>query len=251
MTTPIRAARAAGRMLSALGPYHLAKFFYARQFLRDGERDYQLTSPHARYPLNVRAGTSDFYVFYQIFGHREYRCLDSVEDARLIVDLGANVGYSAAYFLTRFPRATVICVEPDRANGEALRANLAPYGNRWRLVPSAVWSETCDLVFDDRYSGPREEWGRQVRPARPGENAIMRAVSVGSLWDEACSIVKMDVEGAEEGIFEYGVPEWLRRCGAIVVEVHSKKALKSVQHAFGQVFPTVTYCDELVVGLPS
>ena len=50
-----------------------------------------------------RAHTSDLGVFRQIFIDREYRCLDDVQEPRLIVDCGANVGYASAYFLARHP----------------------------------------------------------------------------------------------------------------------------------------------------
>jgi len=75
-----------------------------------------------------------------LFGFREYRCLKEVHDASLIVDCGANVGYSTVYFLTRYPRAKVIAVDPDPDNYALLEANVAPYGARCRPIRSAVWS---------------------------------------------------------------------------------------------------------------
>lgn len=79
---------------------------------------------YSRFPLRCRAGTSDQGVFNQIFVQRACQCLDDVASADLIVDCGANVGYSSAYFLSRFPGATVIAVEPDAQNFAALEWNL-------------------------------------------------------------------------------------------------------------------------------
>src|SRR5260221_1476823 len=84
-----------------------------------------LRSKYSRFKLLCRPGTSDLAVFWQIFVDREYRCLDQVKQARFILDCGANVGYSAVYFLTRFPEALVIAVEPDPDNCAMLGANLA------------------------------------------------------------------------------------------------------------------------------
>lgn len=67
---------------------------------RRGDETFTLWTRCARYPLRCRANTSDIDVFYGVFVLREYACLDDVEDATLIVDCGANVGYSAAYFLS-------------------------------------------------------------------------------------------------------------------------------------------------------
>jgi hypothetical protein len=43
-------------------------------------------------------GSSDLHVFRQIFVEREYGCLDDLADVRLIIDCGANAGYSSGSF---------------------------------------------------------------------------------------------------------------------------------------------------------
>ena len=97
-----------------------------------------LTSRLARFPLLARAGSTDLRVFGQIFVEREYAPLDDVRDASLIIDCGANVDYSSAYFATRFPAAALVAVEPDPGNFDLLARNLAPYGQQVTLVRSAV-----------------------------------------------------------------------------------------------------------------
>jgi hypothetical protein len=63
----------------------------------------RLRSKDAAHALLCRPGTSDKWIFDQIFIQREYRSLDDLEEAGLIIDCGANVGNSAAYLLTHFP----------------------------------------------------------------------------------------------------------------------------------------------------
>src|SRR4051812_37718019 len=70
----------------------------------------RLDLPATVHPLYFRSGTTDFYVIHQIFVQREYSCFDDLKDPGLILDCGANGGYSSAYFLSRFPGSTVIAV---------------------------------------------------------------------------------------------------------------------------------------------
>ncbi len=109
---------------------------------------FTLRSKYSRFKLLCRPGTSDLAVFWQIFVDREYRCLDQVKQARFILDCGANVGYSAVYFLTRFPEAVLIAVEPDPDNCAMLGANLAGFAGRYRVVRSAIWSRETGLTWD-------------------------------------------------------------------------------------------------------
>ena len=89
-------------------------------------RVFRLRAKDALYPLYCRPGTSDLEVFRQVFMERQYACLGAAPSPRLIVDCGANVGYSSAYFLSRFPDAKLIAVEPDSGNFQMLQRNLAP-----------------------------------------------------------------------------------------------------------------------------
>jgi hypothetical protein len=68
----------------------------------------------AQYPLYSRHSTSDLDVFEQVFAKKQYSPLDDIKSPKVIVDCGAYVGYSTAYFLNRFPRVRVVAAEPDR-----------------------------------------------------------------------------------------------------------------------------------------
>ena len=78
-------------------------------------------------------------VFAQIFIDKGYPYLPDMESA-LIIDCGANVGYSSLVFLNRYKQARVFAIEPDDRNHALLRRNLAPpYGDRIQTVYGAVW----------------------------------------------------------------------------------------------------------------
>src|SRR5437867_4128173 len=46
-------------------------------------------------PVYARHGTSDILAFSQVFAERQYSCIDDVAEPKLIIDCGANVGYSS------------------------------------------------------------------------------------------------------------------------------------------------------------
>jgi FkbM family methyltransferase len=195
-----------------------------------------LNTELARYALRFRPGTSDLNVFHQIFVEREYACLEDLPDVSLIVDCGANVGYSAAYLLSRFPTGHVISIEPDPGNFEVLRANLAPYGGSVTLLRSAVWSHPTGLVLSSMPYRDGLEWTRQVRECQPGEDPDLFAVDLDSVLrrfpGERVSILKMDIEGAEGVVFGSNYQTWIDRVDTIVVELHDDSVFGNCTAAF-------------------
>ena len=122
------------------------------------------------YPLHLRYGTSDPYVFRQIFVEQEYAPFRASGEIRLIVDCGANVGFSSAYFLHRFPNARVIAVE------------VVERWPVWRRAQASRrhWSHEAGLVVC-RYG--EEGWRTQVRECQPGEASLRAGDGHSALFD--------------------------------------------------------------------
>ncbi|TLY16663.1 MAG: FkbM family methyltransferase [Nitrospirae bacterium] len=214
-------------------------------------RPYTLRSPYARYPLTCRPGTSDLYAFWQIFVECEYACLDDCVNPNLIIDCGANVGFSSAYFLSRFPQTAVIAVEPEPGNFGMLEINLRPYGSRAQLVKSAVWSHPTELVISREPYRDGREWSTQVRECRSGETADLRAVDIGTLLDRSghrtISILKVDVERAEAEIFSRNYESWIERVDAIVIELHDEECTRIFHRAIATLPFELSRSGELTV----
>jgi FkbM family methyltransferase len=212
---------------------------------------YVLRSKYAKYPLWCRPDSSDLSVFGQIFVQREYRCLDMLSSADLIIDCGANVGYSAAYFLTRFDHARVIAIEPDPANFALLQRNLAPYGARARCIQAGVWSHSTALVIDESSAGAGAEWARTVRPARAGDTDALPAVDIATLLNESgaarISILKVDIEGSEREVFARNTAGWLPRVDNLVIELHGAECTQVFDAAVEPERFLRSTCDELTV----
>lgn len=214
-------------------------------------KPFTLYSKDAQFPVLCRPNTSDIDVFDQIFVGREYRCLDEAADVGLIIDCGANVGYSSAYLLSRFRHARVIAIEPDSTNFAMLEENLTPYGDRAQAIRSAVWSHPTGLVLSEETFGNGLEWSRTVRETREGETPTMMAIDIGTLFDnsgcERISILKVDIEGAEKVVFASNFERWIDKVDNLVIELHSDECRSVFMAAIaGQGF-VLSECDELTV----
>ena len=214
-------------------------------------RSFSLFSRFAKCRLICRGGTSDIDVFGQIFVECEYRCLDHIVDPELIIDCGANIGYSSVYFLSRFPKAQIIAIEPDPENFALLQKNIAPFGTRAVSICSGIWANEVALVISEAVSGDEREWARTVREAREGEKPTMMARDIGSLLSkssfERISILKVDIEGSEAAVFGSNYEAWLPKVDNLVIELHGKKCAQIFQKTIAAENFEISKCGELVL----
>jgi FkbM family methyltransferase len=241
------------RLCSALG-WRSAKWL---RWQRWRERKLGLTHPYrlyskdAEHGLWVRPGTSDLDVFRQIYLEREYACLDGANNVQLVIDCGANVGYSSAWFLSRFPGCRVIAVEPDAGNFAQLQQNVAPFGDRVRLVQSGVWSRRAGLKFSETPFRDGREWSVQVRESLPEETPDMTAVDIASLLADSgyptISILKIDIEAAERYVFAENHQPWLAAVENLVIELHDDECRRVFFQAIRGLPLKVTQSGELTV----
>jgi FkbM family methyltransferase len=182
------------------------------------------------HPLHARLrGSSDMSAFGQIFLLQEYLCLRDLKEPAVVLDLGANVGFSTAYFLSAFPKARIVAVEPDERNLAMCKTNLAPYGDRVLLLHGAVWSKKGKLrLLQGAGVGDGREWATRVDEPADDEQASagVQAWDVGSLIDmsgaSTVDLLKVDIERAELSVFGKSAASWLPRVRNICIELHGK-----------------------------
>jgi len=195
----------------------------------------RLTLPTG-HSLFFRPISSDRYVFHQIFIEREYSCFDDLDRPDLIIDCGANVGYSSGYFLSRFPSCSVIAVEPDPENFKMLERNLAQFGNRARAIRAAVWSHSSRLKIKESTYRDGLEWAFQVSECKPDEESSVEAVDIGALLRESgherISLLKMDIEGAEAVVFSSEYEPWIDLIDNIAIELHDDTVFGDARRVF-------------------
>jgi FkbM family methyltransferase len=185
---------------------------------------YRLYSRGCTFPLLCRPGTSDRCIFEQIFIAQQYSTVNYSSDPSLIIDCGANVGYSSVYFLNRFPKAKVIAIEPHSDNFVLLQHNLRPYGNRAQAICSAVWSHQVGLIIE--YQGHGKECTTKVRECIEGESPDLIATDMKTLLDKfdlpRIDILKIDVEGAEAAMFSKNCDHWIDKVALFAIELHGE-----------------------------
>jgi FkbM family methyltransferase len=185
----------------------------------------KLKLKHLQHPLFFRYNSSDLSVFSQIFVYGEYEPLIEMQNVQFILDCGANVGYSAIYFLSKFPNAHIIAVEPDQQNYELLKQNLAPYSNRVTTLCAAIWSHPSQLKLHYvGQVGDKCEWAVEVKECEEPEKADIEAQDIGSIlsghkWDRV-DILKIDIEGSETVVFGSNYESWIDKIQAFAIELH-------------------------------
>ncbi len=190
-------------------------------------------------------------VFHQIFICEEYSALRGLENVSQVLDLGANVGYSSAYFLSCFPNSRVLAVEPDDENFEVCRMNLKPYGDRATCLHGAIWSERTSLSFARETLGAGQEWGRRVQRPPEGSAGECHAWDVDSLIEIAgarqVDLLKVDVERAELAVFGETAKQWLFRVRNICIELHGPDCQQTFFHALAGLDYELEYSGELTI----
>jgi len=175
---------------------------------------------------------SDLFVVAQIFGHKEYALGDHVThqlNARaaelkrsgripVIIDGGANVGYSALFFAETFPEALVVALEPDANTLAALKRNVAAQ-SRIQCIHAALWSHANGVHLQSTANG---SWGHFV-----GDQGLLTpSVTLHDLFVENPEwvplIVKLDIEGAEKTVVAAS-PQVFRLASCIMIEPHDFK----------------------------
>lgn len=196
-----------GSNLSPNHPLFWESMFKLRSGLED-EFDVRLNN-YPDIPFLVRAGTADPNPFRQVVLERQY--LDVLELAPLtefILDLGANVGYSTLWFAIQYPHASICAVEPLPSNYARLRRQIEAAGlsDRVTALEVAVDAKPGTSDFYQLQEGFFHTSGSLLPERERFAVCRVECVTMAQILDQArfphVDIIKMDVEGAEERIFQ-------------------------------------------------
>jgi FkbM family methyltransferase len=204
------------KYLKELGMYHFYSYLYQR-FIRRSE----LISVKVRglsHKVVIRNNPNDIQIFSQIFIQKEYDI--TIEgDVKIIIDCGANIGLASLYFLSKFPNAKILAIEPEKKNFSILQNNLRNYKGAI-CINKGIWDKTANLEISD-YSGGSA--GFVLKESTIVSQKSISAISVGQIILQyqlfTVDILKIDIEGSEEQVF-LTEPEWLNKVENIFCEIH-------------------------------
>ena len=189
--------------------------------------------PQLPHPLFVRPGTTDASGVVQNIIREEWGAFIPPEPVRLIVDAGANIGDTTAWYLTKFPNATVAALEPDPDNYTMLVRNCAAFGSRAVLLNAALWSRDARLKLCPSVASNAVSVA-EVGSAKDSTSVVCDGVSIPTLRESLgfpiIDILKCDIEGAEFDLFR-DAPTWLSFVRCLVIEIHSEAAHQAVYGA--------------------
>ena len=168
------------------------------------------------HPISLRPGSRDIDTLVSNAVRLEYGQLTLPPDApRFIVDGGAYIGDTSCFFLSRYPKATVVALEPNPESLAIASRNLAPYGDRAVLLNKALADRHGTLFLSGVETG-----------ARVGEagSIVVECVTIGDLvamsHTGCIDVLKLDIEGAEAALFRNDAAAWLNKVDHIIVETH-------------------------------
>ena len=174
-----------------------------------------------KYPVWARAGTSDVETFEEVFLLRQYDLPFAGFEPAHILDLGANIGYASVYFAARWPQARILAVEPAAGNLGLLDKNTRPW-DRITCLQAAVWSHPSWVQVANPKDAPNAFRMCESHDSRK-ENIPAYTISqlIERLGCRRLDLLKIDVEGAEAGIFQDGTA-WLDRVKVLIIELHDR-----------------------------
>ena len=235
-----------------LGFAHATRYTFYRVLHRSFKRRIlTLNAKGFRHPFYCRSGGSDLQVFAQVLANRQYRCLDRLDFSGLIIDCGANIGLSTLYFLTRFPNAHLIALEPDPDNFRMLALNTARFSHRVTLLQAAVWNRNTGLVFSDSHFRDGNEWTRSCRESEASEVPQIEAFDISTILAmssfKRVELLKVDIEGGELSLFDQSAKDWIDLVDTIAIELHGADCEQAFHTIVTKENFLVSHCEELTV----
>ena len=169
----------------------------------------------------LRESTCDRQVWSDTFVGRYHLPPDGMPEPVSVLDVGANIGLTAAHYKTLWPDAYVVAVELDGAC----------IGLGQRNAPDVVWVHEAitpwpSLVYYDP-AAPSDGYTASRYADRPGMRPVhsqsLHGRILHSFGDEGVDFVKLDVEGMEWRLFKQA-DQWAPLVRYLLVELHDDGA---------------------------
>lgn len=161
-------------------------------------------------PKELYFRLNDITTFYEVFYKEIYR-VDIDLEPKVIVDLGAHVGFTSNYLQTKFPNAKIYCVEPTKESIALLSKNVD--GD---ITHKAIASYDGQAAFNIESNSVNNKMKNHG-------SRIVDTITMYSFMKEKglteIDILKIDIEGAEKELF-LSLGLWKDKVKYIMIELH-------------------------------
>ena len=176
-------------------------------------------SDYWAYDQSIVCTNFDYRRFAQFKGlYARYERILQQGRMPLIIDCGANIGMSAYWFATQYPRARVLAVEPDPGNAEMARENTSML-QQVEVLQAAVAPVDCRVSLVNTDSGADAFRTEMSAEGSISAYSIESLVALAKAELQDLLIVKIDIEGFEDALFETNTA-WIESAQLVVVEPH-------------------------------
>lgn len=192
----------------------------------------KINLPGLMHPIYLRPGSSDIHTFREIFLRAEYDIkLPHSLSPKIIIDAGANIGFTTLFFAKRYPTAKIFSLEPDIENYKLLKKNTIGYPAIYPMQV-ALWDKSGTIEISDKGFGVRGyiventnnviPQGQEVNKPKAAMPSTTMAELVQKYQINSIDILKIDIEGSEKEVFTSDVEKWLPLTKCLIIELHDR-----------------------------
>jgi FkbM family methyltransferase len=202
-------------------PYTLLRSANGRQLLKlmirygNVDRYIQRTVSFLTYRFVVPDCMSFLFQYQEIFVAEFYK-FSTKEKAPVILDCGANIGMSCAYFKSLYPEAKIVAFEADPEIAAILATNIRSNNlKNIEIINKAIWIDDRGIEFASEGSDGASIFGT-------GNKIKIDSMRLNDflLTFPVIDMLKMDIEGAETAVIKDCAAS-LSRVNNIFIEYHS------------------------------